>query len=95
MLGDAVPLHYYKPQGNHVDPTPILLSISDHRELNDGNIEFLVQWGYASEETETWVSMDELISRRDFTFHDYFAACGITSIPVRALGMSSTLNLSA
>lgn len=91
LTGDHVPLHYFKPQGQRLEPTPILESISDHRVLEDGTIEFKAQWVNSPESMDSWITLDELIVRRDMVFHDYFAAHGLESFPVRAIGKASTV----
>ena len=74
--------------------TPILESISDHRVTNEGAVQFLVQWSNCPMSLESWVGIEDLLLRRDYTFMDYFAAKDITSIPVKTLGNLSPLPLS-
>ena len=75
-------------------PTPIVDEIRNHRIRDDGTMEFEVHWENADQSMDSWISLDEFIFRHDNLYKDYLAANDITSIPLRAIGMPSSINLS-
>ena len=77
-----------------MEPTLNIEEIRDHRIRDDGTIEFKVHWENADQDLDSWISLDEFIIRHDNLYKDYLAANDITSIPVRANGMPSPINLS-
>ncbi len=69
-------------------------SIDDHRFLEVGSVEFHVYWEDSPDSRASWVALDDLLIRRDFTFLNYLASQGISTFPIHAVGRPSTITLS-